>query len=142
LFWLTLTRINALAQRLSYQVEVRTRRTSPFPSGDDLVVFLQFCSILILSVAAQAQEALPLAELLSGTHFHGIAAGTDGFDSATLATHDGVFAADMAALTAMPIGSSRDDFTGFSPVPGPPERTFACGHPLTGGCVPFSRGRG
>jgi hypothetical protein len=42
LFWLTLTRINALAQRLSYQVEVRTRRTSPFPSGDDLVVFCSF----------------------------------------------------------------------------------------------------
>lgn len=88
---------------------------------------------LALPLAAQAQEALPLAALMSDTHIHGIAAGADGPDSATLATHHGIFAVNLAAQSAQPLGQSRDDFMGFSPVPGQPGRAFASGHPATGG---------
>lgn len=73
-------------------------------------------TVLALPFAAQAQEAVPRAELMSSTHIHGIAAGTEGLDSATLATHHGVFTVDLAVQTAVPIGSSRGDFMGFSPV--------------------------
>lgn len=92
-----------------------------------------FLTVLALPFAAQAQEAVPLAELMSGTHIHGIAAGTEGRDSATLATHHGVFTVDLATQTAVPVGSSRDDFMGFSPVPGQTGHAFASGHPETGG---------
>lgn len=87
----------------------------------------------VLPIAAHAQETLPLAELLSSTHIHGIAAGPSGPDSATLATHHGIFAIDLAAQTARAMGTSRDDFMGFSPVPGAPGQAFASGHPATGG---------
>ena len=43
-------------------------------------------TVLALPFAAQAQEAVPLAELVSRTHIHGIVAGLNGLDSATLAT--------------------------------------------------------
>lgn len=86
-----------------------------------------------LPMAAQAEETLPLAELLSNTHIHGIAAGLSGPDSATLATHHGIFTIDLVAQTALLQGSSRDDFMGFSQVPGAPDRAFASGHPATGG---------
>lgn len=86
-----------------------------------------------LPMTAQAQETLPLAELLANTHIHSIAAGPSGPDSATLATHHGIFAIDLAAQTARPVGTSRDDFMGFSPVPGAPGQAFASGHPATGG---------
>ncbi|MGL4320351.1 MAG: WD40/YVTN/BNR-like repeat-containing protein [Paracoccaceae bacterium] len=86
-----------------------------------------------LPMAAQAEETLPLAELLSNTHIHGIAAGLSGPNSAMLATHHGIFTIDLAAKTALLQGSSRDDFMGFSQVPGAPDRAFASGHPATGG---------
>ncbi|OHC56221.1 MAG: hypothetical protein A3D16_18980 [Rhodobacterales bacterium RIFCSPHIGHO2_02_FULL_62_130] len=90
-------------------------------------------TVLALPFAAQAQEAVPLAELVSRTHIHGIVAGLNGLDSATLATHHGVFMVDLAEQTAVPVGSSRDDFMGFSPVPGQFGHAFASGHPETGG---------
>lgn len=88
---------------------------------------------IALPMAAQAEETLPLAELLSNTHIHGIAAGLSGPDSATLATHHGIFTIDLPAQTALLQGSSRDDFMGFSQVPSAPDRAFASGHPATGG---------
>lgn len=88
---------------------------------------------LVLPFAARAEEAMPLAEAISGTHIHGIAAGMAGPDSVTLATHHGVFSVDLAAQTAVAIGTSRDDFMGFSPVPGQPGHAFASGHPESGG---------
>ena len=92
-----------------------------------------FLAALALPFAAAAQEALPLADLMTKTHIHGIAAGTSGLDSATIATHHGVFAVDLAAGTATLIGASRDDFMGFSPVPGRTGQAFASGHPANGG---------
>ncbi len=92
-----------------------------------------FLAALALPFAAEAQDALPLGDLMTRTHIHGIAAGTNGLDSATLATHHGVFAVDLAAQTATPIGESRDDFMGFSLVPGMVGHAFASGHPATGG---------
>lgn len=90
-------------------------------------------TVLALPFSAQAQEAVPLADLMSETHIHGIAVGMNGLDSATLATHHGVFSVDLTAQTAVPIGTSQDDFMGFSPVPGQPGHAFASGHPETGG---------
>ena len=86
-----------------------------------------------LPIAAQAQETLPLAELLSNTHIHGIAEGPSGHESVTLATHHGIFTIDLSAQTARLMGSSRDDFMGFSQVPGGPGKAFASGHPASGG---------
>lgn len=90
-------------------------------------------AVFALPIAAQAQEKLPLAELLSSTHIHGIAAGPSGPESATLATHHGIFTIDLQAQTALLQGSSRDDFMGFSQVPGAPDKAYASGHPATGG---------
>lgn len=89
--------------------------------------------LALLAVPAAAQEVFPLASLLEATHIHGIAASGKGPDRVTLATHHGVFSVDLAAKTAAPIGASRDDFMGFSPVPSRPEEAFASGHPAGGG---------
>ncbi len=86
-----------------------------------------------LPMAAQAQETLSLAELLSNTHIHGIAEGPSGHESVTLATHHGIFTIDLSAQTVRLMGSSRDDFMGFSQVPGGPGKAFASGHPASGG---------
>lgn len=48
---------------------------------------------------------------MSSTHIHGITAGPSGPDSATLATHHGIFAIDLAAQTAHAMGTRRDDFS-------------------------------
>ena len=86
----------------------------------------------ILALPAAAQETIPLPDLLGATHIHGIAAGT-GRDSVTLATHHGLWSADLATRKATRIGTSQDDFMGFSPVSGRTGEAFASGHPATGG---------
>lgn len=89
---------------------------------------------ILLAFPAAAQETLPLADLLGATHIHGIAAGA-GRDGVTLATHHGLWSADLATRTATRIGTSQDDFMGFSPVAGRTGEAFASGHPATGGNI-------
>lgn len=94
---------------------------------------IRFLLAALVASPAVAQDSMSLGDLLSATHIHGIAAGPDGSGSATLATHHGLWAIDLDAGTALRIGTSSDDFMGFTPVPGKAGHAFASGHPATGG---------
>ncbi|WP_137109704.1 exo-alpha-sialidase [Rhodobacter sp. SY28-1] len=89
--------------------------------------------IALLATPAMAQDSLPLSELMSATHVHGIGPGSGGADSLTLATHNGLWAVDLSSSTATRLGGSQDDFMGYSAVLGSPGTAFASGHPATGG---------
>lgn len=94
---------------------------------------LRLALLAFLASPALAQETVPLADLLASTHVHGIGPGTSGIDSLTLATHNGLWAVDLAGAMATGLGSSQDDFMGYSAVPGSPGMAYASGHPSTGG---------
>ncbi len=96
-------------------------------------MMLRLALITFLATPAVAQETMPLSGLMSSTHVHGIGPGTSGPDSLTLATHNGLWAVDLASLTATRLGQSQDDFMGYSAVPGSPGTAYASGHPATGG---------
>ncbi|MBN8631640.1 MAG: hypothetical protein J0L76_12365 [Rhodobacterales bacterium] len=96
-------------------------------------IMFRLALIATLAAPAAAEEAIPLADLLSKTHIHGIAPGAGGIDSLTLATHDGLWAVDLAGQRATRLGLSRDDFMGYSTVPGSTGTAYASGHPVTGG---------
>lgn len=94
---------------------------------------IRFALLALLATPAAAQDALPLADLLASTHIHGIAPHPTGGETVILATHHGLFALDLSTKSATPIGSSQDDFMGYSARPDDPARAFASGHPATGG---------
>jgi photosystem II stability/assembly factor-like uncharacterized protein len=94
---------------------------------------LRLALIATLATPAVAQEVIPLSDLMSATHVHGIGPGPGGGDSLTLATHNGLWAVDLAKATAARLGASPDDFMGYSAVPGRAGVAFASGHPATGG---------
>lgn len=89
--------------------------------------------IAVLATPVAAQETMPLSDLMAATHVHGIGPGAGGVDSLTLATHNGLWAVDLASDTATRLGPSQDDFMSYSAVPGSPGTAFASGHPATGG---------
>lgn len=89
--------------------------------------------IALLATPAMAQDSLPLADLISATHVHGIGPGPGGPDSLTLATHNGLWSVDLESGTATRLGGSQDDFMGYSAVLTSPGTAFASGHPATGG---------
>lgn len=93
----------------------------------------RFGLIAFLATPVAAQETMPLSDLMAATHIHGIGPGTGGVDSLTLATHNGLWAVDLATGTALRLGQSQDDFMGYSAVPGSPGTAYASGHPATGG---------
>jgi hypothetical protein len=94
---------------------------------------LRLSLIAFLATPVAAQETLPLSDLMAATHVHGIGPGAGGLDSLTLATHNGLWAVDLAGDTATRLGPLQDDFMGYSAVPGSPGTAFASGHPATGG---------
>jgi hypothetical protein len=94
---------------------------------------LRIALVLLLASPAAAQETVPLADLLASTHVHGIAPGMQGAESVTIATHTGLWAADLTAKMAARLGASQDDFMGYSAVPGSPGTAYASGHPAAGG---------
>lgn len=94
---------------------------------------IRLALLALLATPAAAQDSLPLADLLGSTHIHGIAPNGSGGETVTLATHHGLFALDLATGTATRIGTSQDDFMGFSAVSDDPARALASGHPETGG---------
>jgi hypothetical protein len=94
---------------------------------------LRLALIAALATPVAAQETLPLSDLMAATHVHGIGPGAGGVDSLTLATHNGLWAVDLASDTATRLGQSQDDFMGYSAVPVSPGTAFASGHPATGG---------
>lgn len=86
-----------------------------------------------LAPAVAAQPATDLSTLLRETHVHGLA-----FDPGTpgrllIATHHGLHALDAVALTTKPVGTSRDDFMGFTTHPNGAAPLYASGHPARGG---------
>lgn len=89
--------------------------------------------IAFLATPVAAQETMPLSDFMTATHVHGIGPGAGGVESLTLATHNGLWAVDLASGTATRLGQSQDDFMGYSAVPGSPGTAFASGHPATGG---------
>lgn len=99
--------------------------------GDHMI--LRIALIAVLATPAIAQDSMPLSELMSATHVHGIGPGAGDADSLTLATHNGLWAVDLASRTATRLGQSNDDFMGYSPVPDSPGTAFASGHFATGG---------
>lgn len=96
-------------------------------------MMLRLALIAVLATPVIAQETLPLSELMSATHVHAIGPGAGSVDSLTLATHNGLWTVDLARATATRLGQSRDDFMGYSAVPGSAGEAFASGHPATGG---------
>ena len=105
--------------------------------GDRMMLRLILTAVLVTPAAAQ--DTMPLSDLMSATHVHGIGPGTTGPDSLTLATHNGLWAVDLASGTAARLGDSQDDFMGYSVVPGRPGMAFASGHPVTGGNIGIIR---
>ncbi|WP_374374014.1 WD40/YVTN/BNR-like repeat-containing protein [Tabrizicola sp.] len=96
-------------------------------------MMLRMALIAVLATPAVAQETMPLPDLMAATHVHGIGPGAGGADSLTLATHNGLWAVDLASRTATRLGHSQDDFMGYSAVPGSLGVAYASGHPVTGG---------
>lgn len=94
---------------------------------------LRLTLLELLATPAMAQDSLPLSELMSATHVHGIGPGSGSPDSLTLASHNGLWAVDLTSGTATRLGGSHDDFMGYSAVLTSPGTAFASGHPATGG---------
>jgi photosystem II stability/assembly factor-like uncharacterized protein len=89
---------------------------------------LALVPVLGLGGVLLAQEAAPVGELLGSTHVHGLA--LDG-ERLLIATHHGLHELDPSTGTTAPVGTSRQDFMGFSVAP--EGRLFASGHPEEGG---------
>jgi hypothetical protein len=75
---------------------------------------------------------------LSNTHVHGLAVDRADSGRVYIATHNGLLAwQEGQGLTN--VGSSRDDFMGFSVHPADPQVLFRSGHPLAGGNLGFQK---
>jgi photosystem II stability/assembly factor-like uncharacterized protein len=86
-----------------------------------------------ISPTASSQERIGIAEV---AHIHGIAFDPKDSSRVLLATHYGVFEA-LADGSAARVSSTRDDFMGFTTVPGRSDLLVASGHPETGGNLGF-----
>jgi photosystem II stability/assembly factor-like uncharacterized protein len=96
-------------------------------------------SVLALFFAFAAPvraETVSLDDLRRGTHVHGLAVDRHDPSRLLIATHHGLFSVDKDGA-ATRIGTSRDDFMGFTPHPKDPKTLFASGHPATGGNTGF-----
>jgi photosystem II stability/assembly factor-like uncharacterized protein len=100
---------------------------------------LRLALFAFLATPVAAQETMTLSDLMAATHVHGIGPGAGGVDTLTLATHNGLWAVDLASDTATRLGQSQDDLMGYSAVPGSPGSAFASGHPATGGNIGIIR---
>ncbi|HQU68046.1 MAG TPA: hypothetical protein PLI43_07585 [Albidovulum sp.] len=96
---------------------------------------------LIIALAAppgaRAQETARLRDLLGQSHVHGLGfgpgAGAGEPGRLVIATHNGLFAADPISPLAARLGTSGDDFMGWSAAPDQPGVAYASGHPAGGG---------
>jgi photosystem II stability/assembly factor-like uncharacterized protein len=77
---------------------------------------------------------------LADTHVHGLAVNRSDSSRLYIATHHGLFTLQNDGSTELStgsdlslVGSSRDDFMGFSPHPSDPNMLFSSGHPRRGG---------
>ncbi|MBI3336431.1 hypothetical protein HYZ98_02605 [Candidatus Peregrinibacteria bacterium] len=88
-------------------------------------------------LAACASGGNPVASL-KASHVHGLAVDRGDSNRVYLATHDGLFTVQNDT-DLQRVGSSRDDFMGFSPHPSDPNILFSSGHPKGGGNIGFQR---
>lgn len=79
----------------------------------------------------------PVASL-KASHTHGLAVDRGTSSRVYLATHDGLFALQNDT-DLQKVGSSSDDFMGFSPHPTDPSILMSSGHPKGGGNLGFLR---
>lgn len=80
----------------------------------------------------------PVASL-KASHVHGLAVDRGDSNRLYVATHDGLFAFQNDNTELQRVGSSRDDFMGFSPHPSDSSILFSSGHPKRGGNLGFQR---
>ena len=85
---------------------------------------------------ALAQDPIPVSQLASQTHFHGLAVDPNDSSRLFLATHHGLYAVGQDGV-ARRISETRNDFMGFTPHPADAGTLFASGHPATGGNLGF-----
>jgi photosystem II stability/assembly factor-like uncharacterized protein len=78
------------------------------------------------------------AASLKASHVHGLAVDRGDSNRVYIATHDGLFGLQNDT-DLQRIGSSRDDFMGFSPHPSDANILFSSGHPKGGGNIGFQR---
>ena len=107
-----------------------TKATFPI-SAPRILLALTLGVFFGLPVAAQT--GTDLATLLRETHVHGLAFDPGSPDRLLIATHHGLHALDLASMTTMPVGDSRNDFMGFTAHPAVPGPLYASGHPQGGG---------
>jgi len=79
----------------------------------------------------------PIASLKT-SHVHGLAVDRNDSNRVYIATHDGLLAVQNDT-DLLRVGSSRDDFMGFSPHPTNPNILFSSGHPKGGGNIGFQQ---
>jgi photosystem II stability/assembly factor-like uncharacterized protein len=80
-----------------------------------------------------AQSGAALSTLLRETHVHGMAFDPDNSERLLIATHHGLHVLDTDTKTTTLVGSSRDDFMGFTAHPTAAAPLYASGHPAGGG---------
>ena len=84
---------------------------------------------------AQTTELMPVSQLASHTHIHGLAVDRQDPAFLLIATHHGLFRAGTDGQAERI--SVVQDFMGFNPHPNDPTRLFASGHPAEGGNLGF-----
>ena len=92
-------------------------------------------ALLAAGIVPAAAQSVPLSQLRTQTHVHGLAVDQKDPASLLIATHHGLFRAG-------PDGSAErisivQDFMGFNPHPSDPATLYASGHPAEGGNLGF-----
>ncbi len=83
-------------------------------------------------------SATQLTPVSSITHGHGLAVDVQDPSKVYIATHHGLLLL-MNDKDLYQVGSSKDDYMGFSPHPTDPKIFFSSGHPSTGGNIGFQK---
>lgn len=95
-------------------------------------------ALFSLLLAACAPSGSGSTASLSNTHVHGLAVDRADSSRIYIATHHGLLVWQEGQALAQ-IGSSRDDFMGFSVHPTDPQMLFRSGHPSGGGNLGFEK---
>lgn len=104
-------------------------------SCSNLLAALASLAALAANPAVAQQAEVPVAEIGSHTHIHGLAVDRASGGALLIATHHGLY-------RAAPDGKAKlisivQDFMGFSPHPRDPLYFYASGHPAKGGNLGF-----
>ncbi len=91
--------------------------------------------VAVFAIRSSADEILPIAKLSARTHIHGLAVDRRDPSYLLIATHHGLFRAGPDGQATRI--SEIQDFMGFNPHPGDPNRLYASGHPAQGGNLGF-----